>query len=36
VAIALALLATFMGICKVTVDNIARGMQQAQTDKIDH
>ncbi len=36
VAIAVALLATFMGICKVKDDNIVQGMQQAQADKIDH
>jgi hypothetical protein len=31
-----ALLATFMGICKVKDDNIVQSMQQAQADKIDH
>ena len=36
VAVAVALLATFMGICKVKDDNIVQGMQQAQADKIDH
>ena len=36
VAITIALLATFMGICKVKDDNIVQGMQQAQADKIDH
>ena len=36
VAVAIALLATFMGICKVKDDNIVQGMQQAQADKIDH
>ena len=36
VAIAVALLATFMGLCKVKDDNIVQGMQQAQADKIDH
>jgi Domain of unknown function (DUF4337) len=36
VAIAVALLATFMGICKVKDDNIGQAMQQAQADKIDH
>ncbi len=36
VAITVALLATFMGICKVKDDNIVQGMQQAQADKIDH
>lgn len=36
VAITIALLATFMGICKVKDDNIVQAMQQAQADKIDH
>ena len=36
VAITVALLATFMGICKVKDDNIVQAMQQAQSDKIDH
>ena len=36
VAISVALLATFMGICKVKDDNIVQAMQQAQADKIDH
>ena len=36
VAITVALLATFTGICKVKDDNIVQGMQQAQADKIDH
>lgn len=36
VAVAVAILATFMGICKVKDDNIVQGMQQAQADKIDH
>jgi hypothetical protein len=36
VAITVALLATFMGICKIKDDNIVQGMQQAQADKIDH
>ena len=36
VAISVALLATFMGICSVKDDNIVQGMQQAQADKIDH
>lgn len=35
VAITVALLATFMGICKVKDDNIVQAMQQAQADKID-
>ena len=36
VAITVALLASFMGICKVKDDNIVQAMQQAQADKIDH
>jgi len=36
VALTVALLATFMGICKVKDDNIVQAMQQAQADKIDH
>jgi hypothetical protein len=36
VAISVALLATFMAICKVKDDNIVQAMQQAQADKIDH
>ena len=36
VALMVALLATFMGICKVKDDNICQAMQQAQADKIDH
>ena len=36
VAVTVALLATFMGICKVKDDNINQNMQQAQADKIDH
>src|SRR2546428_10348329 len=35
VAISVALLATFMGICKVKDDNIVQAMQQAQADRID-
>src|SRR3954462_12978419 len=35
VAITVALLATFMGICKVKDDNIVQAMQQAQAAKID-
>ena len=35
VAITVALLATFMGICHVKDDNIVQAMQQAQADKID-
>lgn len=36
VAVSVALLATFMGVCKVKDDNIVQAMQQAQADKIDH
>jgi hypothetical protein len=36
VAISIALLATFMGICKVKDDNIVQSMQQAQANKLDH
>ncbi len=36
VAISVALLATFMGVCKVKDDNIVQAMQQAQADRIDH
>src|SRR5207237_28490 len=36
VAISVALLANFMGICKVKDDNIVQAMQQAQADKIDN
>ena len=36
VAVTIALLATFMGICKVKDDNIVQSMQQAQANKIDH
>jgi hypothetical protein len=35
VAVTIALLATFMGICKVKDDNIVQAMQQAQADKVD-
>ena len=35
VAITVALLATFVGICKVKDDNIVQAMQQAQADRID-
>ncbi|MEH2433429.1 MAG: DUF4337 domain-containing protein [Nostoc sp.] len=35
VAIAVALLATFIGICKVKDDNLVQAMQQAQANKID-
>src|SRR5471030_142658 len=36
VAITVALLATFVGLCKVKDDNVVQAMQQAQADKIDH
>ena len=36
VAITVAILATFMGVCKVKDDNIVQAMQQAQADKVDH
>src|SRR5437868_2006816 len=36
VAVTVALLATFLGICKVKDDNIVQGMQQAQVNKLDH
>jgi hypothetical protein len=36
VATTLALLATFMGVCKVKDDNIVQAIQQAQADKLDH
>jgi Domain of unknown function (DUF4337) len=36
VAITVAILATFMGLCKVKDDNIVQAMQQAQADKLDH
>jgi hypothetical protein len=36
VAITVALLATFMGICKVKDDNIVQSMQQVQANKLDH
>lgn len=36
VAVTVAVLATFMGICKVKDGNIVQAMQQAQADKIDH
>lgn len=35
VAITVALLATFLGICKVKDDNIVQAMQQAQANKVD-
>jgi lipopolysaccharide export LptBFGC system permease protein LptF len=36
VAVTVALLATFLGICKVKDDNLVQAMQQAQADKLDH
>jgi hypothetical protein len=36
VAVSVALLATFLGVCNVKDDNIVQGMQQAQADKLDH
>ena len=36
VAITVALLATFLGVCKVKDDNIVQAMEQAQVDKLDH
>ena len=36
IAIAIALMSTFMGICKIKDDNIVQGMQQAQADRIDN
>src|SRR3954447_11145643 len=36
VAVTVALLATFMGICKVKDDNLVQAMQQAQADRLDH
>lgn len=36
VAITVALLATFLGVCKVKDDNIVQAMEAAQTDKLDH
>lgn len=36
VAITVAMLATFMGICKIKDDNIVQAMQQAQANKLDH
>ncbi len=35
VAIAVALIATFIGVCKIKDDNIVQAMQQAQANKID-
>ena len=36
VALTVALLATFTGICKVKDDNIVQAMQQAEADRVDH
>jgi hypothetical protein len=36
VAVSVALIATFTGICKVKDDNIVQAMQQAQANKLDH
>lgn len=36
VAVTIAVLATFMGICKIKDDNVVQAMQQAQADKLDH
>jgi hypothetical protein len=36
VAVTVAILATFSGICDVKNGNVVQGMQQAQADKIDH
>jgi hypothetical protein len=36
VAVTVAILATFAGICDVKNGNVVQGMQQAQADKIDH
>ena len=36
VAITVARLATFLGVCKVKDDNIVQAMQQAQADTLDH
>ncbi|MBS1707329.1 MAG: DUF4337 domain-containing protein [Armatimonadetes bacterium] len=36
VAVTIALVATFMGLCKVKDDNIVQAMQQAQADRIDN
>ncbi len=36
VAVMVAILSTFMGICKVKDDNINQTMQQAQANKVDH
>src|SRR5438034_2277557 len=36
IAITVALLATFLGVCKVKDDNIVQAMEEAQADKLDH
>lgn len=36
VALTVAVLATFLGICKVTDDNVVQAMQQAQADRLDY
>ena len=36
VAVTVALVATFIGVCKVKDDNIVQAMQQAQADRLDH
>jgi hypothetical protein len=36
VAVTVALVATFLGVCKVKDDNIVQAMQQAQADRLDH
>lgn len=36
VAVTVALLSTFMGMCKVKDDNIVQAMQQSQANKLDH
>lgn len=36
VAITVALLATFMGICKVKDDNLVQAMERAQSERLDH
>src|SRR5258705_13648869 len=36
IALTVALLATFLGVCKVKDDNIVQAMQQAQADRLDH
>ena len=35
IALTVALLATFLGLCKVKDDNIVQAMQQAQADNVD-